>query len=156
MKLFSANVFYLILVLSWNHFYEIRTLVLNIKNMKYSNEINIALPREEVIKKMDNAENMKHWQKGLLRYEILKGPAGSDGAQMKLDYKMGKREMSLIETIIKNDFPSQFHATYTTKGVYNMQRNYFHEVDANTTKWVSESEFHFTSFNIHLMGWLMP
>jgi len=124
--------------------------------MKYRTEINIEMPREEVIKKMDNADNMKHWQKGLLHYEVLKGPAGSEGAQMRLDYKMGKREMSLVETIIKNDFPSEFQATYSTNGVYNMQRNYFHEISPNQTKWVSESEFEFKGLGMKLMGWLMP
>ena len=124
--------------------------------MKYSNEIRIELPREEVIKKMDNPDNMKHWQKGLLQYEFLKGSPGTEGAQMKLDYKMGKREMSLVETIIKNEFPSEFHATYSTKGVMNMQRNYFHEIDATTTKWISESEFELKGFGMKLMGWLMP
>ena len=124
--------------------------------MKYSTEIEIALPREEVIKKMDNADNMKHWQRGLRNYELLKGPAGTEGAQMRLDYKMGKRDMSLIETITKNNFPSEFHATYSTKGVKNVQRNYFHAIDNTTTKWVSESEFEFKGFGMKLMGWLMP
>jgi carbon monoxide dehydrogenase subunit G len=36
--------------------------------MKYTCEITIDLPREEVIRKLDNVENMKHWQKGLTDY----------------------------------------------------------------------------------------
>jgi hypothetical protein len=99
---------------------------------------------------------MKHWQKGLINYEILSGIPGEVGATMKLDYKMGKRTISMIETISKNDFPNEFNATYEAKGVYNIQRNTFHEVDSNTTKWVSESEFQFSSFGMKLMGWIMP
>ena len=38
----------------------------------------------------------------------------------------------------------------------NIQKNYFKEVDANTSKWISESEFQFSSFGMKLMGWLMP
>lgn len=35
------------------------------EHMKYPSELIIDLPREEVIKKLDNPENMKYWQKGI-------------------------------------------------------------------------------------------
>lgn len=124
--------------------------------MKYTTEILINLPREEVIKKLDNPENMKHWQRGLVSYEILKGAPGTEGAQMKLTYKMGKRDMVLTETIIKNKFPEEFHATYDTKGVHNVQQNYFTEVESGKTRWTSESEFQFAGFGMKMMGFLMP
>lgn len=124
--------------------------------MKYSTEIIINLPRAEIIKKLDNPENMKHWQRGLVNYELLSGTIGQEGARMSLNYKLGKREMSLIETIIKRNFPEEFHTTYDTKGVHNIQKNYFKEVDENTTKWISESEFLFSGFMMKIMGFLMP
>jgi carbon monoxide dehydrogenase subunit G len=124
--------------------------------MKYTTEIVINLPREEVIKKLDNPENMKHWQRGLVNYEILRGSPGTEGAQMKLIYKMGKRDMVLTETIIKNNFPEEFHATYDTKGVHNVQQNYFTEIESGKTKWTSESEFQFAGFGMKMMGFLMP
>ncbi len=124
--------------------------------MKYTTEVIIDLPREEVVKKLDNPENMKHWQKGLIGYELLDGTPGQVGAKMKLEYKMGKRELSMTETITKNDFPAEFHANYDTSGVHNIQRNYFHDIDGNSTRWVSESEFKFAGFGMKLMGWLMP
>lgn len=124
--------------------------------MKYTTEIIIDLPREEVIAKLDNADNMKHWQRGLVSYSQLEGIPGKEGAKMKLDYKMGKRDVSLTETITRNNFPSEFHANYDTKGVHNIQRNFFHEIEPNKTKWVSESEFQFAGFGMKLMGWLMP
>ena len=124
--------------------------------MKYTTEVIIDLPREEVIRKLDDPDNMKHWQRGLLGYELLEGTSGQPGAKMKLDYKMGKREMSMTETITKNEFPTEFHANYDAKGVHNIQKNYFHEVDGSTTKWVSESEFQFAGFGMKLLGWLMP
>lgn len=125
--------------------------------MKYTTEVIIDLPREEVIRKLDNPENMKHWQRGLVGYKQLneKDP-GAVGAQMELEYKMGKREMVMTETITKYNFPEEFHANYDAKGVHNIQQNYFHEIDSNTTKWVSESEFQFASFGMKLFGWLMP
>lgn len=124
--------------------------------MKYSTEIIINLPRAEFIKKLDDPENMKHWQRGLVNYELLSGSMGQEGARMSLNYKLGKREMSLVETIIKRNFPEESHTTYDTKGVHNIQKNYFKEVDENTTKWISESEFLFSGFMMKIMGFLMP
>lgn len=124
--------------------------------MRYRTEIIIHLPKEEVIKKLDNPENMKHWQKGLIDYKFLNGTPGKEGATMELHYKMGKRDMILIETILKNNFPEEFHASYDAKGVHNIQKNYFEEIDATTTKWISESEFKFNSFMMKIIGFLMP
>lgn len=124
--------------------------------MKYTTEIIIDLPREQVIEKLNNPENMKHWQRGLIGYELLEGTPGTKGAQMKLDYVMGKRKMSMTETIIENNFPSEFHATYDANGVHNIQKNYFIEWEGDKTRWLSESEFQFGSFGMKVMGWLMP
>ncbi|MDC6367715.1 MULTISPECIES: SRPBCC family protein [Flavobacteriaceae] len=123
--------------------------------MKYTTQITIDIPRNEFLKKLEDPENMKHWQRGLVKYEQISGEPGKEGAQMSLSYKMGKREMDLVETIIKNNFPEEFHATYDTKGVHNIQKNYFKEVDGKTV-WTSESEFQFSGFGMKLMAFLMP
>ena len=125
--------------------------------MKYTCEIIIDMPREEVIKKLDNADNMKHWQRGLVSYSFIEGTPGQVGAKMDLEYQMGKRNLKMTETIIENDFPAAFHATYQTKGVNNVQKNFFHEEEGGQkTRWESQSEFQFDSFGMKLMGWLMP
>lgn len=124
--------------------------------MKYSCEVIIDRPLEEVITKLDNPENMKHWQKGLIGYEFVNGEPGKSGSQMRLDYKMGKRSISMTETIVKNNFPNEFHANYDAKGVHNVQENYFEALSDSRTKWKSDSEFQFQSFGMKLMGWLMP
>ncbi len=123
--------------------------------MKYTTEIVVDLPRDEFIRKLDNPENMKHWQRGLVGYEVLSGKPGEEGARMDLKYKMGKREIEMVETIIKSNFPEEFHATYDAKGVHNIQRNFFKEEDGKT-RWISESEFQFSNFGMKLMGFLMP
>ena len=54
---------------------------------------------------------------------------------------MGKREMEMIETIIKRNFPEEFHSTYDAKGVHNIQKNYFKETaDGNYALDVTEYE----------------
>jgi len=124
--------------------------------MKYITEIIIHLPLSEFVKKLDNPDNLKHWQKDLISYKQLAGNPGEEGAQMELIYKMGKREVILIETILKRNMPHEFHATYDAKDVYNTQKNYFKAIDENTTKWISESEFQFNGLFMKLMGFFLP
>ncbi len=124
--------------------------------MKYTTEIQIDLPRDEVIRKLDNPENMKHWLRGLADYEMISGTPGYEGAKMKMEFQQGKRKTTIVETITKREMPTAFHAVYDTKGVHNIQQNFFHDIDGKSTKWVSESEFQFAGFGLKLMGWLMP
>jgi len=123
--------------------------------MKYTTEIVVDVPRDEFIKKMDDPDNMKHWQQGLIGYEQLSASPGQEGSRMSLSYEMGSRKMDMVETIIKKELPNELHMTYDTKGVHNIQKNYFKEEGAST-RWVSESEFQFSGFGMKLMGFLMP
>ncbi len=124
--------------------------------MKYTTEIIINKPREEVIKKMDNVDNMKHWQHGLVSIEHISGTPREFGSKMKLNYKFGKRKMELIETITKRSFPIEFHATYNSKGIHNIQENFFQTTEENHTKWTSKNEFIPTNFMMNFMILVMP
>lgn len=124
--------------------------------MKYTTEILVDLPLDEFIKKLDNPENMKHWQRGLLGYTHLSGTPGMEGAQTEMRYKMGKREMVLVETILKNNFPYEFHASYDSKAVRNVQKNYFKDINGKSTRWIAESDFQFSGFMMKAMAFLMP
>ncbi|MBO6880770.1 MULTISPECIES: SRPBCC family protein [Winogradskyella] len=124
--------------------------------MKYTTEIIIKKPLKEVINKMNSTENMKHWQEGLVGAEHISGTPGEFGAKMKLNYDFGKRKMELIETITKQNFPNEFHATYNTKGVRNIQQNYFESTPQGHTKWICKNEFEPTNFVMNTMLFLMP
>lgn len=123
--------------------------------MNYTLEIDINLPRTKVIELFDNPDNLKHWQPGLVSFEPLSGKPGEIGAKSKLKYKMGKREIEMIETITARNLPDEFSGIYEAKGVWNENKNYFSEVDENTTKWTSEVDFQFSGF-MKLIGMLMP
>lgn len=124
--------------------------------MKYTTEIIIEKPLEEVIRKMNSTDNMKHWQEGLTSAEHISGVPGEFGAKMKLNYDFGRRKMEIIETITKQNFPNEFHATYNTKGVRNIQQNYFESTANGSTKWIVINEFEPTSFAMNAMLFLMP
>ena len=124
--------------------------------MKYTTEIIIEKPIEEVIRKMDSVDNLKHWQEGLVSTEHVSGVPGEMGSTMRMSYDFGKRKMDLVETITKQDFPNEFHATYTTKGMRNIQENYFESTAKGFTKWTTVNEFHPTTFAMNAMLFLMP
>jgi hypothetical protein len=123
--------------------------------MKYELEIEINLPRKDVVTLFENPDNMPKWQPGFVSMEHLEGEPGKTGAKSKLLYKMGKREIEMIETITHSHLPEEFHGTYDAKGVHNKIWNYFTEKDEETTIWKSVNEFQFQGF-MKLMGWLMP
>ena len=112
--------------------------------MNYMCELMIDLPRIKVIKLFDSFENLKQWQPGLKTTEHLDGKPGQNGATSRLVYDMKGREVEMIETIIKRDFPEMFAATYKTKGVWNQVTNRFFETGSGGTRWVAEHEFKFS------------
>jgi len=122
--------------------------------MKYTCEVVIEKPRHETVKLFDNADNLKYWQKGLVSFEHLSGEPGKAGAESVLKYDMGKRKMELIESITYSQFPEEFHSNYYTKGVINIQKNYFKE-ENGATRWISEAEFRFSGM-MKLMAFFMP
>lgn len=124
--------------------------------MKYTTEITVHVPRQEFIKKMDSIDNLKHWQQGLKNCQVISGAPGEVGSKMELSYRMGKRDLVLVETIMKRDLPKELHATYDTKGVHNIQKNYFKDIDGESTLWISETEFQFSGLMMKMMGFLMP
>ena len=90
-----------------------------------------------------------------MSFDHLSGTPGEVGAKSKLLYKMGRREIEMIETITVKNFPDEFSGTYEAKGVWDEVKNYFHELNENTTKWVSENEFRCSGF-MKIFILLMP
>lgn len=123
--------------------------------MKYTKEILINKPVEEVVALFDNPENMKKWMEGLQSFEHISGTPGQPGAQSRLKFKMGKREIEMIETVTVNNLPHEFSGTYEAKGVFNLVSNKFIKITENTTKYVSDQEFQFKGF-MKLIGFLFP
>ncbi len=123
--------------------------------MKYSVSITIDKPVDEVIALFDNVDNMKKWMDGLESYKSISGTAGEVGAKSRMEFKMGKREIKMVETITAKNLPEEFTATYEAKGVFNIVKNSFEPLPSNKTKYSTEQEFQFKGF-MKLIGLLMP
>ncbi len=124
--------------------------------LKYTTEVTINVPRQRVVELIDNNENLKHWQPGFVSMERISGEPGAVGSKSRLKYKMGKRDIEMVETVLKSDFPNGWDASFEANAVMNIQHNRFEALSENTTKWISESEFQFKNFGMKLMGALMP
>ncbi len=123
--------------------------------MKYQLEIMLDLPRDQVVELFDNPKNMKHWQEGFVSMEHLSGTPGEKGAKSKLKYKMGMREVVMIETIIKRNLPHEFSGTYEAKGVWNEINNFFYDKENGQTKWITLNDFQFSGF-MKIISFFMP
>jgi uncharacterized membrane protein len=123
--------------------------------MKYTVEIEINKPIDQVIELFDNPSNMKEWMKGLESFEHLSGIPGQPGAKSRLKFKMGKREIEMIETITVRNLPDEFSGTYDAKGVFNVVKIQFVKLSETKTKYISEQEFRFSGF-MKLFGLLLP
>jgi len=111
--------------------------------VKYTTQVEIGLPRKEVIRLFDSSENMFKWQEGLKSFDHLDGEPGQEGARSKMVYKGRKGDLEMTETITRRALPDEFHAIYTAKGVHNKMYNYFEETASGTTTWRTVSEFKF-------------
>lgn len=123
--------------------------------MKYTSEIEINQPIDKVIELFDNPENMSKWMEGLQSFEHLSGNQGEVGAKSRLKFKMGKREIEMIETITVRNLPQEFSGTYEAKGVYNIVKNSFIKLSDSKTKYITENEFQFSGF-MKIIAFLMP
>ncbi len=109
--------------------------------MKYTTDIEIDLPVQRVVELFDNPENLKQWMEGLQSFEHLSGTPGQPGAKSRLRFKMGSREVEMVETITVRNLPQEFSGTYEAKGVVNKSTHRFIPLGDKKTKYVSEQEF---------------
>lgn len=124
--------------------------------MNFIAEIEIDLPRAEVLHKLTNTDNYRFWHDGFHSAEHISGEIGQFGAKMKLIYRFGNKQKIWIETITKRDLPFQMHANYSNDGLINFQRNYFNENSEGVTKWISKNEFIPTNLKMRLITIFMP
>ena len=123
--------------------------------MKFTIETVINKPIDKVIKLFDNADNMSKWMEGLQSFEHISGTPGQPGAKSKLKFKMGKREIEMIETITVRNLPDEFSGIYEAQGVNNIVKNKFVKISDSKTKYITENEFQFKGF-MKIIAFLMP
>ncbi len=125
--------------------------------MKFTCSVVINKPIEELVDLVMDPNNLAHWQDGYEGIEYLSGDPGKVGSKSRLQYKMGKRSMDLIETIEKNNIPHEFLALYEHSHMVNRMQVLFEKLDDETTRYVSNIHYiKFNGFMPKLMARLFP
>ncbi|MFI7080035.1 SRPBCC family protein [Micromonospora sp. NPDC049903] len=134
--------------------------------MKYTNTIEIALPRERVAQLLADPAHLPKWLRGMVLHEPVEGVHGQLGTTSRVVMQSGKRKMECTETITRRD-PADLHGIPTDSvvhfdrelvapGMWSAVRDRLTEVDPETTLWESESEYRFSGLLMRLVGRLMP
>lgn len=112
--------------------------------MRYTLEITINAPRDKVVELFTDPEHFVDWQPGLECYELVSGQNRQPGAVAELTTRAGNRVTGMTETIESNELPDTITTVYETHGVWNRNIDAFVAKSADTTLWISDSEFRFT------------
>jgi hypothetical protein len=134
--------------------------------MKYTNSIEIALPRERVAQLLADPAHIPRWVRDVVLHEPLSGMHGQLGTRSRVVMQSGTRTFELIETITRRD-PADLHEIphevvvhfdreMVGAGMWSVVRDRLTEVDPGTTLWESESEYRFSNLLIRLMALLVP
>ena len=123
--------------------------------MKYTTTVEIDVPRERVTALFANPDHYADWMESLVGLERLDGEPGQVGTRTRLDHKMGKRAVTMTETVTVCDLPDLWRATYEADGVWNEAVNRFTDLDGARTRWVMDTEFRCKGI-MWLMTTLMP
>ncbi len=111
--------------------------------MKYTTEIEINLPVDRVVELFDSRENLFHWMEGLYSFDHMSGEPGQVGAKSLLKFKMGAKNVEMVETVIVRNLPDEFSGSYEVRGVFNIVKNQFVILGENKTRHVTFHEFKF-------------
>ena len=133
--------------------------------MKCTVSIEIALPREKTVRLLADSEHLPKWLRGVVLHEPLNGMHGQAGTRSRVVMQMGQQKMEAIETItrlepanlhrIPRDSAVHFDREIVAKGMWNAARERLTEVGPETTLWVSENEYRFSSLPMRLAGLFM-
>lgn len=124
--------------------------------MRYSVDVDINAPRDQVLEVFLDTARLHDWQPDLLRWEMIQGEdPNAPGAQMRQIHRMGKSEIDMVQTIVENRAPDFLAATYEADGVWNIVENSFSD-RGDTTHWRIDTEFKCDGLMIRLMTIFAP
>ncbi len=134
--------------------------------MKYTISIEIAMPRDAVAQLLADPVHIPKWLRGIVLHEPLSGVHGQVGTRSRVVMQMGQQQIEATEIITRREpadlgkIPKgsvvHFEREIVVEGMWNAVRDQLTEASPDTTLWVSESEYRFSSLLMRLMGLLLP
>lgn len=121
--------------------------------VKYTESIEIALPRERVAQLLADPALLPQWLRGLVVHEPVRGVHGEVGTESRVVLRTGKQEMEATETITRREpadlhgIPAEtvvrFEREIVAPGMRSVARDRLTETGPGTTLWASEEEYRF-------------
>jgi carbon monoxide dehydrogenase subunit G len=122
--------------------------------MKFTSEVIIERPREQVIDLIMAPENFAKWQPGVASFKLLSGVQGQPGARAKVQIDMHGVKMEMTETIVERKMPDSYTLRYDGKGVKNVVENRFYDDGPGKTRWVMNSSLEFSPLTAVASGFI--
>ncbi|MFD2552611.1 SRPBCC family protein [Bizionia sediminis] len=124
--------------------------------MTYTLETTIHVSLETFMKKFNNPENLKHWQRNIVAYDFITGVYGQTGSKMRLHYRINDKDFYFIQTMSHVSLPHELDMSFQNEGVVSFQKNQFKAISDTKTLWISENTIVPTSLKMRLMLIFMP
>lgn len=125
--------------------------------MKFHGSVDVNQPVQVVVDLFADPDRRAEYQDGFVRWELVSGTQGEDGAVSKLYYITRSREMVLTETIVANRLPQSLEAHYHHEHMDNTLKTTFTALSENRTRYEIEGEYTaFRGLVPRLTAWLFP
>lgn len=122
--------------------------------MKYTNSIEISIPRTEVVRLLSDPTLRPQWLRGLVLHEPLSGSDGQPGTTSRVVFQTGKQTMECTETItrrepdtldeISTETDVLFERKIVADGMESVTLDRLYESSPSRTIWTSDEEYRFT------------
>lgn len=122
--------------------------------MKYTVEIIIDRPRDEVIKTLRNVDESFKWMEGLTKFDLIEGKNEEVGSVYLMEFTRNGKTSSMTETIKEFNPPEKMTMVYEAGGVWNETINRFEKM-GDKTKYYMDNTFVF-KFPLKLILPLFP
>lgn len=125
--------------------------------MKFTCTVIINQPIDLVAELFINPDNLKEYQDGFLKKEIVSGVPAEVGTVSRMYYKQGKRDMIINETVTSNNLPHEFSGFYHHIHMDNTMTVRFIPLAENQTRYETEVEYTaFRGFMVKAIAFLFP
>lgn len=125
--------------------------------MKFTCTVIINKSIDQVAALFIDPKNLKEYQDGFEKKELISGVPTQVGAVSKMYYQQGSRKMVITETVTVNNLPHEFSGSYHHIHMDNTMVNRFTPLSDNQTQYDAEIEYtEFRGFMVKIIAFLFP
>lgn len=133
--------------------------------MKYTESIEIKLPRAQVVRLISDVDSIPKWLRGIISHEPINGKHGEVGTVSRIVFEGGGKDsdvepMEATETVVRlepenlDDLvptePVHYDRELESQGMWSMAKERFIEVSPKRTLWESENEYRFAGLSMRM------